>query len=115
MEFTLDFFRLFSLGLFYASPILLVFILLISGLGLLVGRLEGWSRGDAVYYAFITATTVGYGDYHPRKRQSKQLAIGIALVGLLFNGIVVAVGLHAASHAFRTTHEGLVIEHTDTG
>lgn len=115
MEFTLDFFKLFSLGLFYTAPILSVLLLLIIGLGLLIGRHEGWSRGDAVYYAFITATTVGYGDFHPRRSLSKHLAIALTLVGLLFNGIVVAVGVHAGSSAFRTTHEDLVIEHTDTG
>jgi len=104
MEFTLDFLRLFSLGLFYVSPILLILILIIIFMGLMVGKREGWSKSDAVYYAFITATTVGYGDFHPRKKLSKYLAIAIALVGLMFTGIVVALGLHAATNAFKTTH-----------
>lgn len=104
MDFTLDFFKLFSLGLFYVSPILIALVLIISAIGLIIGRREGWSRADAIYYAFITATTVGYGDFHPRRKLSKHLAIAIALVGVMFTGIVVAVGLHAASHAFQTTH-----------
>jgi voltage-gated potassium channel len=104
MEFTLDFLRLFTLGLFYVSPILSVLVLIIILMGLVVGKREGWSRADAVYYAFITATTVGYGDFHPRKKLSKHLAIGIALVGLILTGIVVAVGLHAATKAFEKTY-----------
>lgn len=104
MEFTLDFLRLFTLGLFYVSPILLVLVLIITLMGLVVGKREGWSRADAVYYAFITATTVGYGDFHPSKKLSKHLAIGIALVGLILTGIVVAVGLHAAANAFEKTY-----------
>ncbi|MGD2076114.1 MAG: potassium channel family protein, partial [Gammaproteobacteria bacterium] len=71
-----------------------------------VGKKEGWSVEDAVYYAFITATTVGYGDFHPRKMVSKYLAIIIALVGLMLTGMVVAVGVHAASDAFKTAYSG---------
>jgi voltage-gated potassium channel len=58
-----------------------------------------------MYYAFITATTVGYGDFHPRKRLSKILAIIIAFVGIVFTGIVVAIALHAGQHAFNETHD----------
>jgi hypothetical protein len=57
-----------------------------------------------VYYAFITATTVGYGDFHPKRTASKYLAIAIALIGLMSTGTVVAVGVHAASHAFKTAY-----------
>ena len=102
MDFTLDFVRIFALGLFYAAPILISLVFLIFLLGLVVGRKEGWAIEDATYYAFITATTVGYGDFHPRKTASKFLAIIIALLGLIFTGIVVAVGVHAASDAFKT-------------
>jgi voltage-gated potassium channel len=64
---------------------------------------------DAMYYAFITATTVGYGDFHPRKRPSKFLAIVIALVGIIFTGIVVAVALHAGLYAFKETNDAAEI------
>ena len=104
MDLTLEFIRLFVLGLVYAAPVLLVLIGVIIAIGLLVGRQEGWSGTDAIYYAFITATTVGYGDYHPGKNISKYLAIVIALTGLLMTGIVVSLALHAASIAFKDTH-----------
>jgi voltage-gated potassium channel len=104
MEFTLDFVRIFGLALVYVAPILIFLALLIILIGLVVGRKEGWSLADAVYYACITATTVGYGDFHPRKSASKFLAIIIALIGVLLTGMVVAVGLHAASEAFKTTY-----------
>jgi uncharacterized membrane protein len=104
MDFTIDFVRMFGLGLLYAAPLLISLALLIFLVGLIVGKKEGWSVGDAVYYAFITATTVGYGDFHPRKTVSKYLAIVIALVGLMLTGMVVAVGVHAASDAFKTAY-----------
>jgi len=105
MEFTLDFIHMFVIGLFYIAPLLALMLLTIVVLGHFVGKLEGWSRLDAMYHAFITATTVGYGDFHPRKRLSKLLAIAIAFVGIIFSGIVVAIALHAGQHAFMKTHD----------
>jgi hypothetical protein len=41
----------------------------------------------------------------PRKKGSKLLAIAIAFVGIIFSGIMVAIALHAAAHAFKATHD----------
>ena len=38
-------------------------VLILGGIGM--GRLEGWSLLDSTYYAFITALTLGYGDFSP--------------------------------------------------
>ena len=75
-------------------------LLLIAILGLVIGRLEGWSRGDALYHAFINATTVGYGDLRPTRPWAKALAIVIAFVGLVLAGVVVALGVYAFEYAF---------------
>lgn len=101
MEITADFIRLFLLGLRYISPLLLILLLLIVLLGQIAGRYEGWAKFDAVYWACVTALTVGYGDFHPRQRLSKGLAVLIALVGVIFTGLVVAVALHAAQTTFK--------------
>ena len=95
---------MFAMGLAYTAPLLASLLLVIILLGQLLGRLEGWSRLDAVYHALIAATTVGYGDFFPRKKLSKILSIMIALVGIVFTGIIVAIALHAATHAFTQTH-----------
>jgi voltage-gated potassium channel len=105
MEYALDFLRLFLIDLFYAGPLLVFFIALIGLMGYLIGRVEGWSRSDAMYHAFINATTVGYGDLHPTKKLSKVLAVVNAFVGIIFVGIVVAVDLHAAIHAFSEVYD----------
>jgi Ion channel len=36
-------------------------------LGLLIGFVEGWSVGGAVYFTFVTGLTIGYGDIVPRQ------------------------------------------------
>ena len=68
-----------------------------------------WSKFYALYHAFITATTVGYGDFHPSKKLSKFLAVTIAFVGLVFTGIVVALAINSATHAFKITHDATKI------
>jgi len=105
MEFTLRFVHVFVVDLLYASPVLVCLVLLIAMIGLFIGRIEGWSRFDALYHAFINATTVGYGDFRPTKRRSKKLAIALAFVGLIFTGMVVAVALHAANYAYSQVYD----------
>ena len=100
MEFTLTFLRILYLGITLTSPVLLVLLSTIIVMGWISGRLEGWPRSEAIYWAFITATTVGYGDLHPRHRLSRILAILISLVGLVLTGILVSIALHAMSIAF---------------
>ena len=39
--------------------------------GTLMGRIEGWTITDSVYYAFITAGTLGYGDFSPLTRRGR--------------------------------------------
>lgn len=92
----------FTVGLFHMSPILIFLALSVVLMGQVVGRHEGWSREDALYFSFITATTVGYGDLRPTKTSSKALSVGIALVGMVFTGIVAAIGLNSAQHAFKS-------------
>ena len=105
MQFTLDFIQMFFTALYYAGPLLLMLMLLIAILGYFIGKIEGWSKLDALYCSFITATTVGFGDFRPSKRLPKLLAVIIAFVGLVFTGIVVALAVHSASHAFKETHD----------
>jgi len=105
MDFTFKFISIFSIGLFYTAPLLATLALVIVILGHILGRLEGWSKFDATYHAFVAATTLGYGDLHPRRKHSKILAIAITFVGIIFTGIVVAIALHAATHAFEETHD----------
>jgi voltage-gated potassium channel len=91
------------LAMCYVAPLIGLLVLVIVILGRLIGFREGWSRADSAYYAFITATTVGYGDFHPKKGLSKMLAIAISFVGIILTGIIVALALHAASYAFKNS------------
>ncbi len=100
MEFTFRFVRIFFHGLELASPLLLSLALLITLLGQIVGFRESWGRFDSLYWAFITATTVGYGDIRPVARLSRTLSVLIALTGIIFTGIIVALAINAATITF---------------
>jgi len=100
---TFRFLQQLAIGLWLFSPLLLTFMLVIMLLGYLAGKEEGWTRFDSFYWAFVTATTVGYGDFRPTKKKSRIIAILIAVLGLLSMGIIIALGVHAATKAWDRT------------
>jgi voltage-gated potassium channel len=53
---------------------------------------ENRSFVDAIYYTFVTVTTVGYGDIHPVSATGKMMAILIILSGTgMFGGMVASL------------------------
>lgn len=100
MDFSIAFFQLFFLGVFLALPVLSVLCFFVAGLGLIVGRIEKWSAFNSLYWAFITALTVGYGDMRPIKKSSKIISIIIAWSGIMLTGLLVAIAVKTASIAF---------------
>ena len=82
-------------GLRVVWPILSALLLLIVGLGFLVGLREGWSLQESIYFAFITALTIGYGDFSPTSLLTRALAVVIGICGVLMTALVAAVAVKA--------------------
>lgn len=97
---TFIFLKYLTLGLVELLPIILFLLTVIVLLGYLTGRSEEWNLSDSLYFAFVTATTVGYGDLKPGKKSSRLFAIFIAISGIILTGIIVAVSLYAVEAAF---------------
>jgi Ion channel len=76
-------------------PVLSTILAIQVALGLLVGFMEGWSVGDAVYFTFITGLTIGYGDMVPRQALARALAIGIGVSGLFLTGLIAGIVVYA--------------------
>lgn len=114
MEFTLTFIHIFLWSIYLIAPLLVFLSLIVIILGQVVGRIEKWNKFDGLYWSFITATTVGYGDIRPLKKTSKILSIFIAFIGIMFTGIIVAITLNATSTAFDKHVDQSVIEEIKT-
>jgi hypothetical protein len=82
-------------GLNVVWPILSVLLVLIVALGLAVGFLEGWSVHESIYFAFVSALTIGYGDLAPKTFAARILAVVIGLCGVLLTALVAAVAVKA--------------------
>ena len=71
--------------------------ILISFMGIIIGQLEeDLSVGEALYFAWVTGTTVGYGDLTPTTGSTRVLAIIIAIMGIVLTGIIVTMAIEAA-------------------
>lgn len=46
--------------------------------------------GDALWWAFVTVTTVGYGDYYPITAMGRLIAVGLMIGGIALIGVVTA-------------------------
>jgi voltage-gated potassium channel len=99
MDYAITFLRYMFWGFKLAAPVFLLLLVIIVSCGQVVGRRESWSRLDALYWSFITALTVGYGDFVPLKKISRCLSVLIAFCGIIFTGIVVAVAIKATTDA----------------
>jgi hypothetical protein len=55
----------------------------------------------AIYYSFVTMTTLGYGDVLPRSATARMLAVMASVIGQLYVAVLVArlVGIHVAGRA----------------
>ena len=76
-------------------------LLLIVLAGWVISIAEGIKLGDAVYFAFITGLSIGYGDIAPTTGLGRVVSVAIGLVGILFVGLTVAI----ATRALRDTAE----------
>ncbi len=110
MEFTIAFVKLFFWAIYLVAPLLVFFCFFVILLGQIVCSIEKWGKFDGLYWSFITATTVGYGDIRPLKKVSKALAVAIALIGIMLTGIIIAVTINTASIALEKYGDDRVIE-----
>jgi hypothetical protein len=65
---------------------------------------EGMNYWEALYLTLITGLTVGYGDVAPTTVLGRIVGVLIALIGLVFFGIVVAVANRAIVKTVEEQH-----------
>jgi len=90
---------------------------LLVAMGLLFGRIEGWSIVDSVYFGLTTAGTIGFGDKAPTLQSTRLLAslcipISVAIGGEILGTIAAAFLKHRRAQLFDTlVKKDFSIEH----
>jgi voltage-gated potassium channel len=97
----LDFVGNFLRYAFHIREVIGSLVSLIVLAGVVVSHVEDIPWGDAIYFAFITALSVGYGDITPQTMVGKIVSVGIGLMGILFVGITAAVATRALADTAR--------------
>ena len=97
------FFRELWNGLKLVWPIVSGLLAIMVLLGAVIGWREGWPLGQAIYFAFVSGLTIGYGDLVPREPLSRALAVCIGFTGILLAGLVAAIGVRALERATRSS------------
>ena len=85
-------------GLQIIWPVLSGLVVIVVGVGILVGWMEGWGLWKGIYFAFITALTIGYGDLAPTRHLTQALAVMLGFTGVTMTALLAGV----AVRAFRT-------------
>jgi hypothetical protein len=89
-----------------AYPVLSIILAIQIALGLLIGFIEGWSVGDAIYFTFVTGLSIGYGDIVPRQALGRALAVGIGICGLFLTGLMAGIAVYAMRTALADRDTG---------
>ncbi len=76
------------------SIILGLLALVVTGAWALAA-VERMPFADALYFAFVTGLTIGYGDIVMKTPVGRWVALLIGFIGILFTGLVVAVLVYA--------------------
>ena len=63
---------------------------------------EGWGFVDSLYFATVTISTVGYGDFSPVTTVGRLFTVGYIVVGI---GLFVALASAFADHFIRRARE----------
>ena len=68
-------------------------------LGAVIGFLERWSVSETIYFTFVTALTIGYGDLVPKRVSSRMIVLAIAFSGVLLTGLLAAISVRSFQEA----------------
>jgi voltage-gated potassium channel Kch len=93
------FVRHLSKMLHFVRGVLATLLLILLAFAVIVAEAEGLSLGESLYFIFITALTVGYGDIAPTSGATRVISVLSGVIGIVFAGILVAVSVRALEHA----------------
>lgn len=78
-------------------------LLIVAGAGL-IAYVEQLPFSEALYFAFVTGLTIGYGDIVATTAIGRIISVLLGAIGILFTGLVVAVAVHAVQMALKDVY-----------
>lgn len=90
--------HLFKMLHFVRGPFVALLLILLT-FALITAEADDIALADAVYFIFITALTVGYGDITPSSEIARAISVLSGIIGVIFVGLLVAVSVRALEHA----------------
>ncbi|MBR0801496.1 two pore domain potassium channel family protein [Bradyrhizobium jicamae] len=93
------FFRHFWKNFGVVWPIMSGLVVFQLALGTVIGILERWSVSEMIYFTFVTALTIGYGDLAPKRISSRIIALAIGFSGILLTALVAALSVRSLQDA----------------
>ena len=100
-ELRLRFFRYLWKNLRVIWPIVSGLVGFQLALGAVIGFLERWSVSEMIYFTFVTALTIGYGDVAPKRIVSRMIALAIGFSGILLVALVAALAVRSLQEAVK--------------
>ena len=101
VSFTNHFFR----AIWHVRAIILALLAFVVVGAAAVTLVEKMPFADALYFAFVTALTIGYGDIVMHTPLGRLISLLIGLVGILFSGLIVAVLVHAVRESIEKSEK----------
>jgi ion channel len=82
-------------GLHIIWPVLSIILAFIAVIGVVVGLVEGWGVWRGLYFAFVTALTIGYGDLVPTRPLTQLLSVLAGFAGITMTALLAGVAVRA--------------------
>lgn len=95
------FIRFFTRYLLVVREVVVGLLVFIVVGGLAFSFVEGHPVSESLYFAFITAVPIGFGDIVPATSLGRVLSVGIGLVGMLFVGLIIAIAVRALTDTIK--------------
>ncbi|MDG5816828.1 potassium channel family protein [Chitinispirillales bacterium ANBcel5] len=112
VHFSRLFIRLFFKLLVLTFPAWGILFFTVLMLGVLFSVTEEISFFNSLYFTFITAMTVRYGDITPDTDLGKVLSVCMGIFGIVTTGIIVAIALQALKMAYEKSNKNANREQT---
>jgi voltage-gated potassium channel Kch len=95
MQMFVRFNKVFWRTIWHVRTVILALLALVVVNAVPIALIEKMPFGDALYFAFVTGLTIGYGDIVMQTPVGRLIALLIAVVGILISGMIVAAAVHA--------------------